>query len=562
MTDPSRPTRVLWLVAAFAAVLLLVDLGALAQFSRAEIYFAEVAREMRVTGDWITPRYCEEIFFDKPPLVYWLIAASFEVFGRTEAAARLPSALGALATVGLTAAFAIRYYGARAGLIAGLALPTALGFWSFARYAMSDALLTLFVAAALFAFRRGTEREEARWRRFVVAGHLALSLGLLTKGPVTLVLAGLGMGGAVWFLRSAPWRRLFYGPALAAYVLVTLPWYVAALAEHGRFFVDYFLVGENVQRFLGETYSKPRPWGFYLGVILGQFFPWSLWLVPSVWILLGRDQDEERRQTTLWLVSWVVTTAVFFSLSRFQLDYYLLPTYPAMAILVGAGFSRFIADRERMQIVRALLVVLTAWALGGVGVFVWLSARAVFPEMSLPARASIPAVSLGGAIAVLSTLAGRRFKYLPYVLAGTVATLFLLLNQVLVRPYDAYQPVPRFGRWIASRKWERPVHLGAAFDLASWHADLRFYTGLPARPLESAPELMRFLDREGTVLLVASERHIEALSRDRTHEIRVWDRGPYWGHALPRLDAFRREAEPRTILLVQVVSRATNARGP
>src|SRR3990172_6312068 len=159
----STDRRILFAAVFIATFLLFWNLGSLKQFSRAEVYFAEVAREMCVTGDWITPRFCDQLFFDKPPLTYWLIAICFRMFGFSETVARIPSAFAGIATVILVILFAGRHYGHRAGALGGLVLTTSLGFWAFARFAMSDALLTLFVTGAMLSYWEGL-RPNPRWK--------------------------------------------------------------------------------------------------------------------------------------------------------------------------------------------------------------------------------------------------------------------------------------------------------------------------------------------------------------------------------------------------------------
>ncbi len=534
-----------------ASLIILLDLGAKSQFGRAEIYFAEVAREMLLSGDWITPRFCGRIFFDKPPLFYWLVVGFFKLLGESEAMARIPSALAGIGTVILTAVFATRHYGRRAGVIAGLALVTSFGFWSFARYAMSDALLTLFVAGALFAYREAIGSSSG-WKLVVLSGHVSLALAVITKGPVAVVLVGLSMAFAVPAFRSAPWRRLAYGPALVAFFLVSLPWYIAVTLEHGRFFLDHFLIGENVSRFLGQTYRTYKSAGFFLVAVLGQFFPWSLWLPHSIGILLRKSEPQSHRATSWWLALWALMIVIFFSLSGYQLDYYILPAYPALAVLVGAGLARLEEEPGRRSWPGYLVILGTSVSLAVLAFLFWKNSVALFPSRSFAAHAAIPAMALTGAVALLGTLIRKRRSALPYLLAGTMAVLFILISQFLYRPYSHYQTLPRFGRQIASMSFQKPIRLGVAFRLAGWHPDLRFYSGLPAEPLRDLPAVSHFLSDKGKALLIVSENQLEVLMDETARHYRILDRGPHLGPGIPGLDFFRRRKAPETVLLIEV----------
>ena len=538
-------------VAIVASLLILLDLGAKSQFGRAEIYFAEVAREMLLSGDWITPRFCEEVKFGKPPLVYWLVAGFFKLLGLSEAAARVPSALAGIGAVILTTVFTIRHYGRRAGVIAGLALVTSFGFWSFTRYAMSDALLTLFVAGALFAYREAIGSSSG-WKLLVLSGHVSLALAVITKGPVAMVLVGLGMACAVPAFRSAPWRRLAYGPAVAAFFLISLPWYIVMSIEHGRYFLDYFLIGENVSRFLGQTYRTYKSAGFFLVVVLGQFFPWSLWLPHSIGILLRKSEPQSRRATSWWLVLWALTIVIFFSLSGYQLDYYILPAYPALAVLVGAGLARLEEEPGRRAWPGYLVILGTSMILAVLAFLFWKNSVALFPDRSFAFHAVIPATALAGTVALLGTLTRKRRLALPYLLAGTMAAIFILICQFLYKPYSQYETLPRFGRQIASMSFQKPIRLGAAFHLAGWHPDLRFYSGLPAQPLWDLPAVSHFLSDKGKALLIVSENKLEVVMDETARHYRVLDRGPNLGPGIPGLNFFRRKKVPETVLLIEV----------
>ena len=410
-----------------ASVLVFLDLRSKSQFGRAEIYFAEVAREMLLLEDWITPRFCGQIFFDKPPLVYWLIVAAFKILGMTEAAARVPSALAGIGTVTLTVLFAIRHYGRRAGVIAGLALVTSFGFWSFTRYAMSDALLTLFVAGALFAYREAI--ASPCWKPVVLVGHISLALALMTKGPVAVVVVGLTLACCrVVAFRSAPWRRLVYGPAVLAFFLVSVPWYLAVTIEHGRGFFDYFLIGENLSRFLGQSYRTSQPPGFLLVAVLGQFFLWSLWLLHSMGILLRKSEEESRRITSWGLALWALAIVTFFSLSGYQLDYYILPAYPALAVLVGAGLARLTEAPDRWLGSGRVVTLVTSVSLVLLAVPFYKNSVALFPDWGLADHAALPGTVLAGAVALLATLSRKG----PALHSGGN----------LGNPFHSSQPVP------------------------------------------------------------------------------------------------------------------------
>ena len=297
---------------------------------------------MLLSGDYITPQFCKEIFFDKPPFLYWLIAISMRVFGAIEAAARLPSAMAGVAIMLLTVLFARRRYGNRAGFLAGAILLTCPLFWSFSRQAMSDAWLTLCVSAALFAYHN-VLRSDHPWKTSLIVGHVFLATSLLVKGPVGIVLTGLPVLGALFFCPRARWKRFLFPPGILVFLLVAIPWYFAVAWKHGSFFWNYFIFRENVGRFLGSSYqTSHETYVYYPVILLKHAFPWALWLPACIRMLYkSRHIDSEQGFTSLFLFLWIATPILFFSISRFQIYYYVLPCFPAIAIIVGAGLSRY-----------------------------------------------------------------------------------------------------------------------------------------------------------------------------------------------------------------------------
>jgi len=541
---------VVLLVTAAASALLLWDLGALSQFTRAEVYFAETAREMLVSGDWITPRFCEQIFFDKPPGTYWLIALSFKLLGLTESAARLPSALGGILTVALTAFFASRHYGKRAGVIAGLALLTSFGFWSFARYAMSDALLTLFVAAAMFSYIEALG-PTPHWRWLVVAGHASTAIALNIKGPVAPVLATLAIGSCVLIFRHREWKRLFYPPALLVLFAIGVPWYIAILYIHRSTFFDSFLVTENLSRFFGGKYANHQPVTYYLGVILGLFFPWSLWLPSSAALLLKQDSPDPARRITWFLIFWAATTAGFFTLSGCKLDYYLLPAFPAMAVLAGAGLSKLSSDPSVFSGSRRIFTAFTAASFAVISFAFFKNSRILFPDLGVYTHFGISLATILGAVLIICTLPSRNGKALPFLMVITMASVFVLLNQLQLPALTRYQTIPRFARNIARADYNQQYRVGAGFELAIWHPDVRFYTGLPVEPLENQPAAENFVNAPGPALLMLPEEDLDDVFANSNRTYQILDRGPYLGHAVPGL-AFFRAPKPTTVILVEV----------
>ena len=283
-----KPVRGLTLpLVLLAALTFLVGLGRGPITDADEAFYAEAAREMVESGDWVTPFYNYEPRFQKPILYYWLTAATYLATGPTEWAARLWSALSGVGLVLLTAACARRWYDDGVGLLAGAIVATSFGYYSIGHMALPDLLLTFFITAAIWTAlvaMLDAPRARSRW---VALAALAVAAGFLTKGPVGVVIPGLVVLPIVLLERRGLNLRLSdAGLALLIFVVVAFPWYGAMWSRHGSVYFESFFLGDNVERFATDRFNDPRAWWFYGPVLLGGLLPWTpialVWLEPRM----------------------------------------------------------------------------------------------------------------------------------------------------------------------------------------------------------------------------------------------------------------------------------------
>jgi 4-amino-4-deoxy-L-arabinose transferase-like glycosyltransferase len=296
-----------------------------------EGYYASVSFEMASGGDWVTPRLNGKPWWEKPPMLYWAEANAFRLFGYKEWAGRLPSALAVLLTIIITVYFATRWFNLRVGLYSGATLLTALYFLVQSHLATTDGLLMFFLTlsfCSLWEFMRGV----GKW--WLLISAIACGLAVLTKGPVALVF--LVVLAVILYWRTPDLRAqhkpsslVLWGLGAAAlFLIVVLPWYIAVIRQHGPGFTSEFLIRQNLGRFSGGDAAHNLPfWGMALYFFAG-FFPWSLYIIPAA--IQERGTNNER---FLW--SWFLLVFVVFSISSAKLPSYLLPLYPAAAILIG-----------------------------------------------------------------------------------------------------------------------------------------------------------------------------------------------------------------------------------
>lgn len=303
-----------------------------------EAMYAEIAREMRMGGDWVTPRLNGARHFDKPPLTYWLIGISQDVIGETEFSARMWPALAAIATILAAGAIGRTLYGKRAGALAALVYATSLGPFTFGRLVMPDMILCLWIALAILGYLRGygeDPRGRGLWPWVMFA---SLGLCALTKG-----LLGIGLPTAVIGLHVLMSRRLraFFSWRLAAggclTAAIAVPWH-AAVARANPDFLSYYFIHEHIQRFTGRRYPADEflPLPIFLGLTFVWTFPW-LALVPQAFRMATRRlrATDWRKSEDLFPLLWTIFIVALFAASRSRLEYYALPALAGSAVLVG-----------------------------------------------------------------------------------------------------------------------------------------------------------------------------------------------------------------------------------
>jgi len=318
---------------------------------------AQIARNMLASGDYVTARLDGIPYLEKAPLIYWLIAGSYKIFGATDWAARIPIVLAALALAWLTTAFGMWAFGRQAGFYAGLCISTCFGLFLFTRILIPDVMLTASIALSMWAFLRAIDEEEPhqRWWAFVLAASLGTSL--LFKSlvgvvfPVAAALIYLGVTGQLF--QAKVWKALHPLSGLIVALLIAAPWHILATLRNPPYFeftmrsaageyhgfLWFYFINEQLLRFLNMRYPRdydtvPRLyfWGFHLLWL----FPWSVYL-PALFKLSFRPLDRAGKARLLALC-WTGFILVFFTFSTTQ-EYYSMPCYPALALLVGSAMA-------------------------------------------------------------------------------------------------------------------------------------------------------------------------------------------------------------------------------
>ena len=398
---------------------------------------AQIARNMLQSGDWVTARLDGVKYLEKSPLKYWMIAISFKVFGVHDWSARIPVALGVVLLCWVTARFGAWAFGRRAGMYSGVALATCVGLFLFTRILIPDAILTLTITLAMWGLLRALDADEEHPVRWAMCMWAAMGTGLLLKG---LIAAVFPMAAGAIFLavtgqlrRRETWKRLRPIWGIALFLAIAAPWHVMATlrnppyldftmhSERGSYrgFFWFYFMNEHVLRFLNLRYPRdyntvPRAY-FWLFHLL-WLFPWSAY-IPAMFRLKYRGEDRGSR-TRLLCLCWCGFVLAFFTFSTTQ-EYYSMPVYPALALLIGCAIT---ASEFGVRFGNRVLAVVTTAALAAICWILW-SVRGlpspgdISNALSQSTNPDTYTLSLGHMGDL--TLAAFAYLRLPLVAAGT-----------------------------------------------------------------------------------------------------------------------------------------------
>jgi len=483
------------LIVAVTLPLFLVGLGDRYIWIPLEARYALVAREMWEGGQWILPHLGGVVYPDKPPLFFWAIAltSSFGA-GVSEWTARLPSALAAVGVCLWTWRLGARLFSPRAGILAALVLATSAGFFWSGRQALPDMLLTLWITGAcwaLWAWLGGNRRNAA-----ILAG-VCMGLATLTKGPVGFLLPVLT--GLAYLTLQRNWHLARPRESLlcvGSFLVTVLTWYLPAVAQGGVSYAQATLIHHSLERYV-HAWEHTAPWYFYMWAFPAEFLPWTLFL-PQAFGAVRSKRDDMRGWW--FVVGWLGIVLLFFSVSTGKRDIYILPAYPAAALLVGwIGAEWWKHTRERWVAWGMTCgAVLLAFGLWGLAVGLWalspemLSSRNALLLPAMPQTCLWISILLGGAGVLLASLA---LLQRPRLLFGCVVgcTWLAMLAGVVViytARFNQRYPIKPFAQAVRVRvSPEHPLRVcGAINDLA-----LRFQLHRDTPLLTQESEIIRYL---------------------------------------------------------------------
>lgn len=507
----------LLILLALGCLLFLPALGRRDLWNPDEARYAEVAREMRASGEYLLPHLNGDLYTQKPPLLFWSIALASAPFGRvTETAARLPSALAAIAALLLVWKIAERLVSRRAAWLSALVYVTSGTILWQGRFGQIDMLLGALVALAVwFWVRAWTEERPALMLGFFASAGAAT----VAKGPVGLLPP---LFGILLFLlatrRAREIPKLRIGRGLAVYAAVVLAWLVPAALHGGTSYLEQIAFKQTVTRYAEPWHHFQPPW-YYLTTIPADFFPWTF-LIPTALVLGWKRLSGRGRDGFLFGLSWVVATLVFFSVSPAKRSVYMLTMYPGLALVVGIALDRLAEKRasaapargEKALTVPLLLLALFALALPLALFFGGRSRPEALPLggerfVLLLVLALLP-LPLGAFWAWWQARRGEVFPAVAAVAAG-MAALILVASFTVIPRFDAVKSARDLSQeLLALAAPGEPYAIYPRID-----STFLFYTERFAELPADEAELQAFARRPGNVWLLAQRDDLAKLTQ-------------------------------------------------
>src|SRR3989338_8302446 len=361
--------------------------------------YAEIPREMVVSGDWVTPRLNELKYFEKPPLQYWATATAYTLFGEHQWTSRLWAGLTCFAGILLVWFAGLRLFGREAAGYAALLLSSSLLYVLMAHINTLDMGVTFFITLGIFGLLLA--QHEYGSRRWMLVAWAGLALAVLSKG-----LMGIILPGAAQFIYCVVQRdfgvlkRMHWLPGLAVFFVITVPWFVLVMQANPEFFERFFIY-EHYTRFTTKTHGRYQPWYYFIPILLAGALPWTVLMFDAMFNTLRDSKLPDRTfNSARFLLIWAVFIYVFFSISGSKLPSYLLPMFPVLALLMGRRIAEMRGRVLAWQVAPAIPVTLVLLVLAlNVGRFADTPGQIeLYPHYG-PWLVAAALVSLGGLLA-------------------------------------------------------------------------------------------------------------------------------------------------------------------
>ncbi|MBN8722302.1 MAG: glycosyltransferase family 39 protein [Acidobacteria bacterium] len=512
-----------------------INLGGNSLWDGNEGFYAEPAREVVESGNYLIPTYNYQPRFKKPPLATWIIAFSYQTLGVSEFAERLPIAIAAILTIWITYFLGKLIADKELGIISALVLATMLKFMIYCRQYAGDIFLTLFISLTMLYFARAmieTERKKQNLYKFLA--YLAMGLGMLDKGIVAIVVPMTMVGLFILLLRRWELIKLLFSPT--GYVItgvVGASWYTLMYWKYGWDFIQVNIINETVKRYVTDELGG-RAIYYYVGVYFSETLPWSIFIIPAIiyWLKCWKEEklniSQEKLKSFLPFLTiiWFIFIFIFFSLSIGKRAVYLVALYPAAAIIIAYYFRFNLFNHNKLltnlQIVLSSLLAIVCLA-SSVIIFLAYQKLEIRTNLIYLAITALVLLSLG----LIVSLKKLELQ-LPVIL---VSSWLLILSITLIMPkIEFYRPIPQFAQIIKSQA--SPTDKVGTFSVDT--PSLMFYTQRAIFQNWKLEDMLKELADDKTTYFVTREDFLATLKQNTSANLEVLDSRPLlqlrWEH--------------------------------
>jgi 4-amino-4-deoxy-L-arabinose transferase-like glycosyltransferase len=515
-----------WLIFCFAA--LTYELGGVPPYHSDENYYVESTRNMIESGDFLTPIHHDEKRFAKPILYYWLMSASYKIFGVSLISARLTSAFFGILAIGLLYLVSSRLFEGRTALYSVLILPATFLYFQISRWATTDIVMNFFVLLAIYFFVR-LYQSDFEGENDAYLFYLAMALGFMTKGPPAVIIPGMV---ALFFLmvtrRQRSWSKMRIGQGLVILLLVILPWFMTMFLLHGDEFKNHIVGAEIANRLVHDT-----PFSFYfVGVLFRYHLPWILFFIVAVFYQFGicghtsspvsgvperfrqvvgtmktrvRQLFAKEKESVLFCYIWILVCLILFTLVRTEHSRYMLPASSAVAILV----AKFFTDMEKSEADWSGYKVSTI--LTGVVLFV----AAVFSGgalyffnliYSVPIHFFVlPALIFVASVCIFRLKKKRQYGKQVFIISFSLVFAFSFLSGEIL-PHLSRYPMKLFSEKILANNFSGST---GVYRLGNQRAKLGVLTGRKVFGYSHPSQIQQFINADEKVLIVMREKDLQ-----------------------------------------------------
>jgi 4-amino-4-deoxy-L-arabinose transferase-like glycosyltransferase len=472
------------------ALFFVTGISSFSLFPPDEPKYAYASFKMLENGDFITPIFNDEPRFDKPPLIYWLIALSYSVFGVSDWAARVPSIISMLGVLIFIYLFCKKEFSRKTGILAVLVFSSIFHVWVMARAVAPEAALVLFETIALYCFYKGIEESN---KISIYWGYLSLSLAFLTKGPVGVIIP-LSIIIIYFVFRKGirdTLKRALNPAGILIFAIVGFPWYIIMLRKYGYTYFQEFFLFHNLYRFSGAARQHPFKFYYYVPIFVGSLYLWLPFAQEIKDYIKGAFQNKSKE---IFFVIWALFPLLFFSISINKLHNYILIAYPAVAIVVGDCLSKI--GRIRITVRRLYFGAIVAEACILILSFHYVEhSRSFFV-------AGISVILLTSVIIIRSAASMWRISILTMLKGFCILLLLVVFFGDDMRDmHEAY----------ASIHYEADIEKEKVFFYRTHREDFCFYNNISIPYLCNKAAVKEILKRRDEIVLIINDNDLKDL---------------------------------------------------